>query len=228
MGLSAEGLQSTVEAQALQIKRLKRALSVKEQELKVLLITIKNAKQESMLHSSQQQLEFQNVNNVSATRVVVKPSMLSEKAIREIDQSGDIDTDTLEDNFNKKFDENATASNTQAGMERETTANSAHIVDKTTLPSVKEEIASIEKEINKRVIPKLTRIKASTFALKVNTKVYKKIFDTEGEDWRSGMRFTSNKKRGTWIKVTGKITDSGWKQVTSDLWIDESCVKKIR
>ena len=228
MGLNAEGLQSTVDAQALQIKQLKRALSLKEQELKVLLITIKNAKQESMLHTNQQHLEFKDVDNVSATRVVVKPSMLSETAIREIDQSGDIDTDTLEDSFNKKFDESATTSNTQAGMESDKVTNSADIVDKTTLPTIKEEVSTVEKEINKQVIPKLTRIKPSTFALKVDTQVYKKIFDTQGENWTIGMRFTSNKKRGTWIKITGRITDSGWKSVASDLWIDESCVKKIR
>ena len=228
MGLNAEALQSTIDAQALQIKQLKRALSLKEQELKVLLITIKNAKQESMLYTNQQHLEFQDVDNVSATRVVVKPSMLSETAIKEIDQSGDIDTDALEDSFNKKFDENATANNTQAGLENSNMTNSANIVDKTTLPTIKEEIDTVQKVIDKQVVPKLTRIKPSTFALKVDTQVYKKIFDTEGEDWTIGMRFTSNKKRGTWIKITGKITDSGWKQVKSDLWIDESCVNKIR
>lgn len=232
MGLHAEGLQSTVDAQALQIKQLKRALSLKEQELKVLLITIKNAKQESMLHTNQQHLEFQDVDNVSPTRVVVKPSMLSEVAIKEIDHSGDIDTDTLEDSFNQKFDGNSTASNTQAGMEHDATTDSADIVTNATRPWVKEEIAKVEKKIDakkqEKVIPKLTRIKASTFALTVDTQVYKKIFDEKGEAWTTGMRFTSNKKRGTWIKITGKITDGRWKQVKSDLWIDESCVEKVR
>jgi len=208
--LCANSLQATVDAQALEIKQLKRQLSLKEQELKILLITIKNSKQESMLHSTQQHLEFKDVNNVSATRVVIKPSMLSEKAIKEIDNSGDIDTDTV------------------AYASQEANA-STHTMDQTTQEDMTTvDTPVVEKDLQEKVIPKLTRIKPSTFALIKDTKVFKKIFAEEGDDWTKGMRFTSNKKRGSWIQITGKITDAGWKQVSSELWIDESCVEKIR
>ena len=218
--LQAESLQATVDAQALEIKRLKRALSLKEQELKILLITMKNSKQESMLHSSQQHLEFKDVNNVSATRVVIKPSMLSETAIKEIDHAGDTDTDALDDTLNGKADSNGTQAGTSEAMLAQSQETTKSITVQKILP--KEELMQEE------TIPALTRMKPSTFSLIKDTQVVKTLFAKEGEAWTEGMRFTSNKRRGKWIQVTGRITDQGWKQVTSELWIDQTYVKKIR
>ena len=206
--LQAQSDQETIEAQALEIKQLKRALNIKEQELKILLITVKNAKQESMLHSTDQHLKFQNVDNITPTRVVVKPSMLSETAIKEIDQGADTntDTDTLTDNLEK--------ASAQADDVVESTEDS--------------ETSSKSEESVQKEIEKLTYMKPSTFTLTKDTHVYPKIYGEAGEIWTEGMRFTSNKRRGSWIQITGKITNAHWKAVTSELWIDESFVKKIR
>lgn len=221
--LQAESLNATIESQALEIKQLKRALSLKEQELKILLITLKNSKQESMLHSTQQHLEFQDVSNVSPTRVVVKSSTLSESAIKEIDNIGDTDTDALDDTLNNQD----ASGETQAGSSTAMMTQKGHDTESSKMDESQSIIdeSMIDKET---AIPALTRMKPSTFSLIKDTKVTKKIFDKEGESWREGMRFTSNKRRGTWIQITGRITDQGWKQVHGTLWINQSSVKKIR
>ncbi len=227
--LQAQTDQEKIEAQALEIKQLKRALKIKEEELKILLITIKNSKQESMLHSTEQHLKFKNVDNVTPTRVVVKPSMLSETAIKEIDQGGYTDTDVIEDNLNKASsqDQEAMAQNemdeTDAGVESD--KKEVAVADKEVLEEPKEvdEAKAVKKEIEK-----LTFMKPSTFTVVKATPVYSKIYGPESEAWEKGMRFTSNKRRGSWIQITGKITNSRWKAVKTELWIDESNVKKVR
>lgn len=210
--LNAKGTQSTIDAQALEIKQLKRALGVKEQELKILLITIKNSKQESMLHTSEQSLEFKDVNNVSATRVVIKPSMLSETAIKEIDHAGDVDTGTVED---ENRHDNSVKTAVKEANKTAIESNSA---------AKKETTDSSESE----EMPKLSYITPSTFSLTMDADVYSKIFAPASKKWKKDMRFTSNKKRGKWIQITGKIDKGNWSSVKSDLWIDESCVKKVR
>lgn len=229
--LQAESLQATVNAQAIEIKQLKRALSLKEQELKILLITVKNSKQESMLHTNQQHLEFKDVNNVSATRVVIKPSMLSETAIKEIDHAGDTDTDALDDTLSGSDTSGETQAGTTDTMKAQSMEDTKSVTVKKELPQkemMKEEKTAEIAMDEKQVIPALTRMKPSTFSLIKDTKVFKKIFTKEGDAWREGMRFTSNKRRGKWIQITGKITDQGWQQVGSELWIEQSYVKKIR
>lgn len=201
--LHAAPTQETFDAQSLEIKQLKRALNVKEQELKILLITLKNSKLESMLHSTEQHLKFKNIDNITSTRVVIKPSMLSEAAIKEIDSGADTDTDVIEDNLNKP--------STQAQKAQS-----------------KEDISKAAQEAMTKEIPKLTYMKPSTFSLIVDGKVYTKIYAQDGVEWNKGMRFTSNKRRGPWIKITGQITNGNWKSANGDLWINETCVKKVR
>jgi hypothetical protein len=214
--LVADDLQNTIDDQAMQIKQLKRALSLKEQELKILLITLKNSKQESMLHSNEQHLEFSDVDNVSATRVVVKPSMLSETAIKAIDHAEDVDTAALDGEISED-DASATPDET-ADVEVAATEDTMVVEDKIT----------IKQEAEPKVIPKLSYMKPSTFALTMDADVFKVIFSKDGEAWKKGKRFTSNKKRGDWIQITGEITNGKWKQVSGELWIDQNCVKKVR
>lgn len=210
--LYAENLQSTIDEQAMQIKQLKRDLSLKEQELKILLITIKNSKQESMLHSNGQHLEFSDVNDVSPTRVVVNPSMLSETSIKAIDKVESVDMSKIPLTENNETDV-VVSQETQAPQ-----------METDSIPT--EQVVSAKKMPEK--MDALSYMKPSTFTLIVNTKVFNTVHDRIGVAWAEGKRFTSNKKRGDWIQITGEINQGKWKQVYTELWIDSACVKKVR
>lgn len=201
ISVHAESLQGTIDRQQSMIKQLKREVAIKDQEIKILLITLKNAQQESMIASSGQKLEFNNVSNVSPTRVVLKSSMLSESAIKEINKYQQTDTDTLSGmNAPKKLTEPTTVSHTGSEVKKAT--------DSCNFP--------------------IQYIKASKFELIKEGKVYYEVGGSNFELWPEGKRFTSNKKRGPWILVTGQITRDGWTRSSQELWISENDVQTIQ
>ncbi len=214
----AQTLEEQVQKQENEIKRLKRELSVKEQEIKILLITLKNAQQEAVLNSDGTKLEFKDVNQLSATRVVVKPSMLSEAAIKEIDQGSYTDTDTMSANMAQSVKEQDVSVEVE-GKEKEALKESA------TESTLKE---APKRQDGPKVIAKLTYMKPSKFELTADAQIFAKIYGNAIETWEQGQRFTSNKRRGPWIQITGKITAKGWEQVKKPLWIDDQYTKIVK
>lgn len=191
--LEALSLEEQLVSQEAEIKQLKRELAIKEQEIKILLITLKNAQEETILSSSGQKLEFATIDQVSPTRVVLKPSMLSETAIKEINKLEQTDTDTLSQTTDEKPQQAATMD-----------ANSMDAK-----------------------LPPMEYIKASKFELMSEAKVYSEIGDTTFTVWPQGTRFTSNRKRGNWILVTGQITSKGWKRSDENFWVPQEAVRII-
>lgn len=213
--LAAESLQEqTIATQAQEIKNLQRELGIKKQEIKILLITIKNQQKESMLSATNQPLEFSNISKITPTKVVLKPSMLSEEAIQEIDRSNQTDTDTL------------------AGLMPNSEQNMTVIAPKPNTTAQKCKTQTVDKNVTTKaqqnVKYKLVYTKPSKFKLTHESFIYGVLGEKPIGTWEEGKAFTSNRKKGPWILITGEISKKGWVQVKQKLWINEDDIKKSR
>jgi len=66
-------------------------------------------------------------------------------------------------------------------------------------------------------------VKAKSFHLKQDTKIYDSIDGKQIDVWERGRSFTSNKMSQNWIKITGYFVNRKWTKAKSDMWI-----KKIK
>ena len=245
----AQSLQETIDKQAREIKELKRQLAIKKQEIKILLITLKNAQQESMLNASSPSLQFKDIKTPNRATVVLKPSMLSEMAIREIDKYDQSDTDTIQENLREVVEDKPSSDmpvqkvapvQKQQSLTKKTSptpvvqAQTEPVVEK---PKVLAQKKSKQKPLVKTVepvqkphlnLPPLQYTKPTKYRVRHDAKVYAKIGAIDFQTWKARRAFTSNKKRGHWIRITGLITHEGWVKAPSEMWIDEKDVRVIK
>ena len=176
--------------------------------------------------------------------------MLSEEAIQEIDRTNQTDTDMLAAQMpgstvvSEVTDLNIQADSTQiAGDEIQETipvevvAVEVNVTQPQDIPRVVQEQEEFHEQEEFQVekvapsvvtIQKLVYTKPSKFRLLCESAIYEKIGEESIEIWDKGKTFTSNRKRGEWILITGQITANGWKQSEQKLWIHSDNIKKIR
>lgn len=191
------------------IEHLKRELAIKKQEIQILLIAIKNQKQEQLSASNEQALEFDTVKKVSPTRVVLKPSMLSEEAISAIDRTYQTDTDTLTQQM-----QNISHNNQDSGDE-------LTIIDDT---QAVEDVAQSAPQQNPDEL-KLEYTTPKKYYMRRHATVYKDLGRTPFANYKEGKSFTSNRKKGDWILITGQITNKGWQAAKQEIWVHKSNVR---
>ncbi len=92
------------------------------------------------------------------------------------------------------------------------------------------EVCSKSKESN--VFPKLMpkekvqTFKASSFRLKNSSSIYDAPDGNMIDAWEKKRSFTSNKKIGSWIKITGYFVDKQWRKAKVEMWVKELDVSK--
>jgi len=76
------------------------------------------------------------------------------------------------------------------------------------------------KYIDKKQKPEVVKVvKARSFHLKKDTKIYDSISGKEIDIWEKGTSFTSNKMSQNWIKITGYFVNKKWTKAKSGMWI---------
>ncbi len=95
------------------------------------------------------------------------------------------------------------------------------IEDKNKFPKLMPKIAKpLPKKEVKKEMQKIEIFTASSFKLNKNSDIFDSPQGNKIISWKKGRSFTSNKKMGSWIKITGYFVDKKWKQARKDLWIE--------
>ncbi|MDH5464803.1 MAG: hypothetical protein OEW60_04180 [Thiovulaceae bacterium] len=228
------------------IKRLEQIILQKEEEIEVLLRALKNGEAENHAKLSSQKLDFNKVQVITPTKVVLKPEGLSEAAIAEIDKSSQVYKEFV------PIKEEELKSEPAPIIERRLVRKEIPVAVEQKMPKVPkveqeeepepepepEPVVEVEvpveveapKPVRKYVSiqAELKYMQPSKFKVKMIAPVYKKLGGELFEEWDVGKTFTSNRYRGKWIMVTGIITDKGWVKSPADLWIQESFVQKVQ
>ncbi|KIM10855.1 MAG: hypothetical protein KU37_09025 [Sulfuricurvum sp. PC08-66] len=204
-----------------QIKALERELAIKKQEIQILLIAIKNQKQESIQKSNAPSLSFQSVDTPAPTKVILKPSMLSEEAISAIDRENQTDTDTLMASAPTQNTDVVAPEATQATTPEESPEESEAVQQEATTDT----IASRKESHAPSTIAGIIYTKPTKYHLIEKATIFSDLGQSRIEEWEKERAFTSNRRKGEWILVTGRITSRGWEMVEKSMWIHQSHVK---
>lgn len=67
----------------------------------------------------------------------------------------------------------------------------------------------------------------SAFRLSEEAFVYDGVRGRELEKWEKGTSFTSNAKKGEWIKITGYFVERKWRSAKDEMWVrSKSAIKR--
>ena len=74
---------------------------------------------------------------------------------------------------------------------------------------------------------KTVYFEASAFRVSVDVSIYDAPNGKVVSTWEAMKSFTSNQKRGGWIKITGYFVDKKWRPSRDEsLWVEERFTKK--
>ena len=81
-----------------------------------------------------------------------------------------------------------------------------------------------QEKVLKSFLPsnKIIKFPASAFRLKSDAKIFIGINGTVYDIWEKRTSFTSNTKKGKWIKITGYFVNQEWQSSNENLWVLES------
>lgn len=75
--------------------------------------------------------------------------------------------------------------------------------------------------------PRVRRIRARTYQLQAAARLRQAPQGPPVATWESDTRFTTNRRRGEWLRVTGHFPDDGWAPMEAERWLPADKARDI-